>query len=235
MNMKLFNRKKKKDIIDVKEMETMSPVLESDEEQEEFDAILQDTLSRMPKKTARVVVGAFDKSKGQAEKLLATSKGQFDKVFEDFLPGLDKDIQKRCHSIIHGASLTAAIIGFSPISFSDAILLVPVQMAMMARLHKLFGQSWTESIGKSISKELFVVSFGRSAVGNVLKLFPGVGTVAGGAINAAVASTITEALGWTTVKLLNDGQDIFEEMTSFKGQFNMLSKAMKATKKKTKE
>ena len=52
--------------------------------------------------------------------------------------GVDDATTKKAHRIIHAASLTAAIIGCSPIPFSDAILLVPVQMTMMARLHKLF-------------------------------------------------------------------------------------------------
>ncbi len=77
---------------------------------------------------------------------------------------------------------------------------------MMARLHKLFGQSWSESLGKSVSKELVVVSLGRSTVGNIVKFVPAVGTVTGAAINATVASAITESLGWTTVKMLNDGK-----------------------------
>ena len=37
-----------------------------------------------------------------------------------------------------------------------------------------------------------------------------------------------------TVKLLNEGEDIFENLTSFKGQFQILFKALKASNKKTK-
>lgn len=93
---------------------------------------------------------------------------------------------------------------------------------MMARLHKLFGQSWSASLGKSLSKELVLVGLGRSAVGNILKLVPVVGTVTGAAVNATVAMSITEALGWLTVKMLNDGEDIFNDMLSFKNQFKTL-------------
>lgn len=93
---------------------------------------------------------------------------------------------------------------------------------MMARLHKLFGQSWSASLGKSLSKELVLVGLGRSAVGNILKLVPVVGTVTGSAVNATVAMSITEALGWLTVKMLNDGEDIFNDVVSFKNQFRTL-------------
>ncbi|MEB7495790.1 DUF697 domain-containing protein, partial [Enterococcus hirae] len=155
----------------------------------------------------------------------------FDHVFKDFLKGVDETTRKKSHRIIHAASLTAAIIGCSPIPFSDAFLLVPVQLTMMARLHKLFGQSWSESLGKSVSKELVVVSLGRSTVGNIVKFVPAVGTVTGAAINATVASAITESLGWTTVKMLNDGEDIFEQVMSFKGQSQTLFRALKSIKK----
>src|SRR5699024_379520 len=108
---------------------------------------------------------------------------------------------------------------------------VPVQLTMLARLLKIFGQSWSESRAKRLSKELVVVGVGRSAVGNVLKFIPAVGTVAGAAINATVASAITESLGWVTVKMLNDGEDIFEQMLSFKGQFRTLLKLLQGSTK----
>ena len=128
--------------------------------------------------------------------------------------------------------MKSVYVGFSPIPFSDAFLLVPVQLTMMSRLHKIFGQSWSESLGKSLTKELVVVSLGKSAVGNILKVIPVVGTVTGGMVNASVAVAITEALGWVTVKMLNDGVDIFDDVMSFKGQFSTLFKAIQNAKKK---
>ena len=174
---------------------------------------------------------AYDKSKEQSEKILAKSKAQFDGIFDELLEGVDEEKRKKCHKTVHAASLTAAIIGCSPIPFSDAFLLVPVQLTMMSRLHKIFGQSWSESLGKSLSRELIVVGLGRGAVGNILKLVPAVGTVTGAAINGAVASTITESLGWVTVKMLNDGEDIFDQAMSFKGQFNTLFKTLQNSSK----
>ena len=97
---------------------------------------------------------------------------------------------------------------------------------MIARLHKIFGQSWSESLGKILSKELVIVGLGKSAVGNILKFIPAVGTVAGATINATVASAITESLGRVTVKMLNDGENIFEQVMSFKGQFQGLFKSL---------
>lgn len=188
----------------------------------EFDSFFAEVLKKLPQQSAAVIAKSFNQSKALAEKTMAKSRTQFDGVFEDFLVGVDDQMRKKAHNIIHAASLTAAIIGCSPIPFSDAFLLVPVQLTMMARLHKLFGQSWSASLGKSLSKELVLVGLGRSAVGNILKLVPVVGTVTGSAVNATVAMSITEALGWLTVKMLNDSEDIFNDVVSFKNQFRTL-------------
>ncbi|WP_414839748.1 YcjF family protein [Carnobacterium sp. TMP28] len=204
---------------------------ESEQSSKEFDSFFSDVLKKLPTKTSAIVLNTYDKSKEQAEKTLNKSKSQFDTIFDTFLEGVDEETRKKCHKTVHAASLTAVIIGFSPIPFSDAFLLVPVQLTMMARLHKIFGQSWSESLGKSLSKELIIVGLGRSAVGNILKFIPVVGSVAGAAINATVASTITESLGWITVKMLNDGEDIFEQATSFKGQYRSLMKLLKNSNK----
>lgn len=213
------------------QVETELPASDLKQEEKEFESFFSEVLKKLPQKTSTRVLNAYDKSKEQAEKILDKSKNQFDGIFDEFLEGVDEEKRKKCHKTVHAASLTAAIIGFSPIPFSDAFLLVPVQLTMMSRLHKIFGQSWSESLGKSLSRELIVVGLGRGAVGNILKLVPAVGTVAGAAINATVASTITESLGWVTVKMLNDGEDIFEQAMSFKGQFNTLFKTLKNSSK----
>ncbi|HIZ52519.1 MAG TPA: DUF697 domain-containing protein [Candidatus Enterococcus avicola] len=196
----------------------------------EFESFFTEVLGRLPQKTANAVSNTYQKSKDQTEAIVVQSKKQFNGVFDEFLTGVDEEVRKKCHRTIHAASLTAAIIGCSPIPFSDAILLVPVQITMMARLHKIFGQSWTKSLAKSMSKELIVVGLGKSAVGNIMKIIPAVGTVAGAAVNATVASVITEALGWVTVKMLNDGEDLFQELTSFRGQFKSLFQLLKKVK-----
>lgn len=236
--MKKILRKKKKNkesiedtVIENEETKIEEILEQTPEEQKEFASFFAETMKRLPQKTSSAILRNFDSSKSKAEQTLAKSKTQFDRLFEEFLKGVDEPLRRKCHATIHAASLTAAIIGCSPIPFSDAFLLVPVQLTMMGRLHKLFGQSWSEeSLGKSVSKELIVVSLGRSAVGNIIKIIPAVGTVAGAAINATVASTITESLGWITVKMLNDGEDIFDDVMSFKGQVQTLFTLLKRKK-----
>jgi len=204
---------------------------EVNSDEEVFESFFSDVLKQMPMKTSKIIQHTFDQSKTTAEKILFNSRHQVERSFSEFLVGVDDQTKIKCHQIIHAAALSAAIVGCSPIPFSDAFLLVPIQLTMMSRLHKLFGQSWSASVGKSLSKELVVVGLGRSAVGIIIKFIPAVGTVTGAAINASVAVSITEALGWTTVKMLNDGEDLFEQAMSFRGQFNILFKALNKSKK----
>lgn len=223
----------KGDLFEEKKSENSTVDLELDNtEKEEFNSFFSEVLKKLPQKTSTVVIGAFDNSKLQAEKILANSKEHYESIFDEFLEGVDEEVRKKCYSTIHAATLTAAIIGCSPIPFSDAFLLVPVQMTMMARLHKTFGQSWSENLGAALSKELVVVGMGRSVVGNLLKMVPVVGTVAGAAINGTVASAITGTLGWVTVKMLNDGEDVFDNVMSFKGQTDILFKTLQNSSKK---
>jgi hypothetical protein len=50
------------------------------------------------------------------------------------------DLKKtRAHVVVMGAAATAAAIGAAPIPFSDAVLLVPVQVGMLASISAVFG------------------------------------------------------------------------------------------------
>lgn len=201
------------------------------EDDPEFKRFFDEVLRKLTKSVAEVIKKTAHASWQTALNLTNETRQRFDKVFDEFLTDVDDEKKKKIHQTIHFAGMVSAIIGMSPIPFSDAALLVPLQLVMMGRLHKIFGQSWSESLGSNVVKEVVVVSFGRSIVGNVLKFIPAVGTVVGGAINATFALTITETLGWTTVKLLNEGVDIFNDVMSFQGQFKHLLKTLQKRKK----
>ena len=201
-------------------------------ETEEFDHFFKQVLKKMPANSAQIIQKSLGKSKEKSERFIAKNNQKFDQLFDELLVGVDETTRKKSHQTIHFATLAAAIVGFSPIPFSDALLLVPIQLTMMMRLHKLFGASWSEGLAQGITKELVLVGVGRSAAGNVLKFVPAFGSVAGGVINATVAVTITETLGWLTVKMLNDGEDIFKEVLTFEGQFKRLLKKYIRSKNK---
>jgi uncharacterized protein (DUF697 family) len=121
----------------------------------------------------------------------------------------------KAHMIIHSAAVSAGGIGFSPIPFSDVALLTPLQVAMVTSLYKLYGKSIAEGALKGLIKTTLMATLGKSLVGNVIKIVPGVGWIAGGVINAGVAASLTEALGWTTVHFLENDEDLLSNAEAF--------------------
>lgn len=89
----------------------------------------------------------------------------------------------------------------SPIPFSAAAILVPLQLGMMGRISQLYNIKFEKAALLAIASTSAATSLGRSAVANLIKFVPGAGTVAGGVINAGVATTFTYAMGeaWLAV------------------------------------
>lgn len=98
--------------------------------------------------------------------------------------------------IIVTHTLSAAGIAASPIPMSDAPLLVANQVAMIARLTRLWEIKGAKAALQSAVVGQALSIAGRSLAGNALKLIPGVGSTGGAAINATVASTLTGAVGY---------------------------------------
>lgn len=97
-----------------------------------------------------------------------------------------------------------AAAGAAPIPFSDAGLLVPLQVAMMGKIGAVFGLGIKKGTLATLAGAAFtgggVVQAGKYLVTNLLKLVPG-GNVAGGVIRASVASSLTYSVGeaWIAV------------------------------------
>lgn len=110
-----------------------------------------------------------------------------------------KHKQKRAHAIVVSAALTAGGAGAVPLPFSDALAIVPVQLSMLAGISAVWGLPVSTSfLGTLVSGGITSSAgtiVGRAATGGLLKLIPGVGSAAGGAISAGVASTLTIAFG----------------------------------------
>ena len=96
-----------------------------------------------------------------------------------------------------------------PIPFSDATLLVPIQLGMMAAVAQTYGVSLDKTTMAGLAATAGATSAGRSIVGGLAKLIPGAGVVVGGVIGASVAGGITFAMGhaWLVVcQLLAKGE-----------------------------
>lgn len=133
---------------------------------------------------------------------------------------------RKAHKLIAEHSAGAFAVGFVPIPCSDAPILFANELALIARILNLYDlgslSNMIKTSGFSLLLSSFLSTFGKSAVGALLKLIPGVGTVVGGMINGSVGATITLALGeavssasYGIVKAkLNDNEALAESLTS---------------------
>lgn len=118
---------------------------------------------------------------------------------------LDRERKRQAaRRVIHQSVAVAAGVGVTPIPFSDAALLVPTQVTMIARITAAYG------LPAGRSKALAAIAStvltggatlaGRYLVSSLLKFIPG-GAIAGSAISGTVAGTLTRAVGgaWMAV------------------------------------
>jgi uncharacterized protein (DUF697 family) len=108
---------------------------------------------------------------------------------------------QEANKYITGAVSAAAASAATPIPFSDAALLVPIQLGMMARIAQIYKIKFDRAALMAIASTTAATQLGRATFTGLLKMIPGAGTVIGGAVGAGVASTFTYAMGqaWLTL------------------------------------
>lgn len=109
--------------------------------------------------------------------------------------------RKKANDAVRLAAALALTVGAVPIPVADAGPLVTIQLGMMATVAAIYGvRLETATLAATVATTVAATA-GKSAVVSLLKLIPGAGTVVGGTISAAVASTFTLALGsaWAVV------------------------------------
>ena len=127
--------------------------------------------------------------------------------------------KKAVAGIVNQAAVLAAGIGATPIPFADAALLVPNQVALIARITAAYGLPPSRTRALAIAGSVVLTGgatmAGKYAVTNLLKFVPG-GAIAGSAISATVAGALTKAVGmaWARVceyamSLTPEGRDAF--------------------------
>lgn len=108
-----------------------------------------------------------------------------------------------CERIIHMASsLAAAGGGLSLVPGSDAVVIMPVQVLMVAKLADLHDVELSQSLARSVVYATLGQILGRGSSKILASFIPGLGNV----IRAGVAFSLTEAIGWTVVKQLEAGE-----------------------------
>lgn len=106
------------------------------------------------------------------------------------------------------AATAAGALAATPIPFSDALALIPIQVSMLAKIGITFGMKPTTTalttLVTSVLGSSALTLVGRSLVSAALKLVPGAGSVAGGTIAATTATALTKALGAAYISILTD-------------------------------
>ena len=129
---------------------------------------------------------------------------------QDTLQNLQKvsleEKKRHAHLAVATATTTAAATGAVPIPFSDCALLVPIQITMIASITAIFGLNISKSVLTGFISSVIgtggATIAGKTLVSNLLKLIPGAGSVAGGAISGSTAGLLTTALGEAYIKLM---------------------------------
>lgn len=119
------------------------------------------------------------------------------------------DIEKKVDESTKWAMgyITASFgVGFTPIPFSDAAILVPEQVAMLAHITTIFGVNVDKDLLVAVASGVAGVAgatvIGKTFVSNLLKFIPGVGTIVGGVISGSTASLLTTALAFSYIEVM---------------------------------
>lgn len=120
-------------------------------------------------------------------------------------PSVDQKV-KQSQAIVAATVAGAFGEGATPVPFSDAAMLIPTQVGMIAGITVVFGMDVSKSFLTSFVSATIgsagATVLGKTIVSNLLKLIPGVGTVAGGVISGATAGLLTTALGFAYIEIM---------------------------------
>lgn len=109
---------------------------------------------------------------------------------------MTKQEYEKCQFIIHSAALASGAAGALPLPGADAAAIVAAQTTMIIALGKVFNVRLTESAAEAMALTMITQYSGRLVAGGIIKLIPFAGSFWGGCINATVATSITEVVGW---------------------------------------
>ena len=117
--------------------------------------------------------------------------------------------KKVCHGIIHGNAVVAGGIaaGLAQLPCGDVAPLAALEVEMTLSLAKVFGISIDKAGATSLLASLAGTTIGRGASQIRVGWIPGVGN----AINAGIAVSVVEGIGWTVAKHFEAQRDAENE------------------------
>lgn len=138
-----------------------------------------------------------------------------------------KEKWNRAHSVIVQHVAGAFAVGFVPVPFADAPILVANQMGMIARILYIYDLGGLENMlkGETVSVIIgqLMSNLGKTLAVNILAFIPGIGPLIKGLISGGVATLLTSALGEAVniscykiyESVLNGNENIEEQMKMF--------------------
>ncbi len=118
---------------------------------------------------------------------------------------------ERARQIVISTVRNAGLAGATPVPFSDAVVLVPLQVRMLVQITNIFGfpvnKKWITAVAGSLMGTAGATIVGKMVVSTLMKFIPGAGTVVGGAISGATAGALTYALGTAYIRLMETVYD----------------------------
>ena len=90
-------------------------------------------------------------------------------------------------------------------------MMIPTQIAMLARINAIFGVDLTKNAIATLASSLVATEAaafaGRTIASNLLKFIPGAGTIAGGLIAGSTGAMVTSAIGLAYIKIIEISQN----------------------------
>lgn len=128
------------------------------------------------------------------------------------------ETREHARALINRYSIAAGGVAATPIPFSDFLLLLPTQIAMITHVSNAYGLDMSADTAKKLAIAFAGVAgagFGiKLAVGSLLKIIPLGGSIVGGTMNATIATTTTKLMGHAYLSYLDDNFDELENAIS---------------------
>jgi uncharacterized protein (DUF697 family) len=117
---------------------------------------------------------------------------------ESFVIACHRDFDKKsalCKKYTALAAAAASAPGLSPVPFSDAAIITPIQLTLVGQILSVWNLMEFKNLIGAAALDVVLPMIGKTVAGNLIKLIPGAGSFIGGMLNASVAASLTYGLG----------------------------------------
>ena len=130
---------------------------------------------------------------------------------------------EKTESVVRGHVIAATVAGLVPIAVFDLAGVVGVMVKMVYSLSALYGVSFMSNVGRSLIVSLLAgtipVTF-AAGFASLIKLIPGVGTVAGSVSMSVLSGALTYAVGRVFIQHFESGGTLLDfDPTKVRGEF----------------